>query len=334
MRSGGDVPDWDNAERRESDEDAAWRDLIARFDAPLAAEHPVPWPTREDVTAEAREAPEADAASKPDGPGGAAGGHGGPEAGGADGKHERRVPDEGREGHAGPAAAGDRRAAGDTGPDGPAAGPAADGLPGEPGPDGPPGSNDPDGPAGTGGPDGPASGLNGLAGGSHGRPGLTPDRGLNGLSGEAGLNGLAGGSHGRSGLGGERLPAGPHDDQRETRNRTAGRHGRRAHGRAHDPEVIEVPRTIRKPARDDEEHYVPPPPPPLPKLDPVAKGAWVALFGGPGYLVLATVVGWTVTGLAAFCAVAAFVTGFALLVLRMHDSGPGGPNDGDDGAVV
>jgi hypothetical protein len=85
---------------------------------------------------------------------------------------------------------------------------------------------------------------------------------------------------------------------------------------------------------EDEEHFIPPAPPPLPKLDPMAKGAWVALFGGPGYLMVATAAGWSVSGLAAFCAVAAFVAGFAILVLRMHDPGPGGPDDGDDGAVV
>jgi len=28
------VPDWDNTESRESDEDAAWRDLVARFETP------------------------------------------------------------------------------------------------------------------------------------------------------------------------------------------------------------------------------------------------------------------------------------------------------------
>jgi hypothetical protein len=85
---------------------------------------------------------------------------------------------------------------------------------------------------------------------------------------------------------------------------------------------------------DDEEHFIPPAPPPLPKLDPIAKGAWAALFGGPGYLVVATAAGWSVPGIAAFCAVAAFVTGFAILVLRMNDPGPDGPDDGDDGAVV
>ena len=85
---------------------------------------------------------------------------------------------------------------------------------------------------------------------------------------------------------------------------------------------------------DDGEHYIPPPPPPLPKLDSLAKGAWAALFGGPAYLVVATAAGWSVPGIAAFCAVAAFITGFAILVLRMNDPGPGGPDDGDDGAVV
>ena len=85
---------------------------------------------------------------------------------------------------------------------------------------------------------------------------------------------------------------------------------------------------------DDEGHFVPPAPLPLPQLDPVSKGAWAALFGGPAYLVIATAAGWSVPGIAAFCAVAAFVTGFAILVLRMNEPGPGGPDDGDDGAVV
>jgi hypothetical protein len=87
------------------------------------------------------------------------------------------------------------------------------------------------------------------------------------------------------------------------------------------------------PVMPQEEHYVPPPPPPLPKLDPLTKGAWAGLFGGPAYLLIATAVGWTVPAVAAFCAIAAFVGGFAVLVLRMggeppRDSGP------DDGAVV
>ena len=83
----------------------------------------------------------------------------------------------------------------------------------------------------------------------------------------------------------------------------------------------------------DDDHYVPPPPPPLPHLAPVAKGAWTALFAGPGYLLLAVMAGGTVSGVAAFIAVAAFVAGFATLVARMGDRPPrdSGP---DDGAVV
>jgi len=87
------------------------------------------------------------------------------------------------------------------------------------------------------------------------------------------------------------------------------------------------------PPAGDDEHYVPPDPPPLPRLDPVSKGAWAALFGGPGYLLLAVLLGWVVPSWAAFCAVAAFVGGFATLVVRMGDRPPddSGP---DDGAVV
>jgi hypothetical protein len=83
----------------------------------------------------------------------------------------------------------------------------------------------------------------------------------------------------------------------------------------------------------DDEHFVPPEPPPLPRLDPVSKGAWLALFGGPAYLLLAVLVGWQIPSVAAFCAVAAFVGGFATLVVRMQDRPPtdSGP---DDGAVV
>ena len=92
-----------------------------------------------------------------------------------------------------------------------------------------------------------------------------------------------------------------------------------------------VPPAAPAPAGDED--FVPPDPPPLPSLDPVAKGAWTALFGGPGYLLLATIVGWAIPGWAAFLAVAAFVGGFATLVIRMgekppRDSGP------DDGAVL
>ena len=202
------MPDWDNTESRESDEDAAWRELVARLEEPAATTGPVPWPEREDV-------------ARP------------------------RPPDD--RGQQGPGGSGQQGPGGSPGPDAPGAFE--------------PGAFEPD-----------------------VIQGARPER------------------------------------------RAA--HGTRAHRiRARKAPAPAVP-------EDDEGHFVPPAPPPLPKLDPVAKGAWAALFGGPGYLVVATAAGWSVPGIAAFCAVAAFVTGFAILVLRMNDPGPGGPDDGDDGAVV
>jgi hypothetical protein len=96
---------------------------------------------------------------------------------------------------------------------------------------------------------------------------------------------------------------------------------------------VRGPRDTTAPDDHADEHYVPPPPPPLPKLAPVTIGAWLALFGGPLYLLIATATGGGVSGLAAFLSVAAFVGGFAVLVLRMDGGGPrdSGP---DDGAVV
>jgi hypothetical protein len=82
-----------------------------------------------------------------------------------------------------------------------------------------------------------------------------------------------------------------------------------------------------------EEHYIPPPPPPLPQLDSIAKGAWTAVFGGPGYLLLATLLGWVVPGWAALLAVAAFVGGFAVVVLRLGDGRSRGDGP-DNGAVL
>ena len=71
-----------------------------------------------------------------------------------------------------------------------------------------------------------------------------------------------------------------------------------------------APGTAPLPDDPADDHYVPPPPPPLPRLDPVTKGAWLALFGGPLYLLIATAVGGSISGLAAFLSVAAFVGGF------------------------
>jgi hypothetical protein len=94
------------------------------------------------------------------------------------------------------------------------------------------------------------------------------------------------------------------------------------------------PRDVPSAASPAEDHFVPPVPPPLPRLDPVTKGAWLALFGGPLYLLISTAVGDTISGLAAFLAVAAFVGGFVVLVLRMDNGRPPDSGSDDDGAVV
>jgi len=83
----------------------------------------------------------------------------------------------------------------------------------------------------------------------------------------------------------------------------------------------------------EDEGYVPPYVPPQPKLDPVARGAWTALFGGPGYLFIATTLGWQVPGWAELAAIVAFVAGFVILVSRLGD-GPSRRDGPDQGAVV
>ncbi len=87
------------------------------------------------------------------------------------------------------------------------------------------------------------------------------------------------------------------------------------------------------PGDDEDDHYIPPPPPPLPKTDAGTKIAWLALFGGPAYLLLAALLGWPMRGWILFAAVAAFIGGFVALVVRMGDRPP---NDSgwDDGAVI
>ncbi|MEV0398924.1 hypothetical protein [Actinoallomurus sp. NPDC050550] len=95
------------------------------------------------------------------------------------------------------------------------------------------------------------------------------------------------------------------------------------------PERTATARVVKPASEDEEEHFVPPPPPPLPKADPMTKFAWIALLGGPLYLVLSVFLGWSVPSWAAFAAVAAFIGGFVALVLRMGDDPPD-----DDGAVV
>jgi hypothetical protein len=88
------------------------------------------------------------------------------------------------------------------------------------------------------------------------------------------------------------------------------------------------------PADEEEadEAYVPPQLPPPAKMDAMTKGAWVALVCGPGYLLLATLAGWTISGTEALAAIAAFIAGFVVLVIKMGDRPK--RDDDDDGAVL
>ncbi|GGO09185.1 hypothetical protein GCM10010116_18590 [Microbispora rosea subsp. aerata] len=86
------------------------------------------------------------------------------------------------------------------------------------------------------------------------------------------------------------------------------------------------------PAADDD-HYIPPPPPPLPQGDLLSRLSWLALFGGPAYLLLAALLDWPMDGWIVFTAVSAFIAGFVILVVRMGD-GPPADSGWDDGAVV
>ncbi|MBV2362412.1 hypothetical protein ACFPZ0_15535 [Streptomonospora nanhaiensis] len=103
-----------------------------------------------------------------------------------------------------------------------------------------------------------------------------------------------------------------------------------------DPEPDDEPRArLIRPAEttDPQDHYVPPPPPPLPRGDLVSRLSWGGLFGGPLVLLGSMLLGVSLPGWVAFLAVAAFIAGFVVLVVRMGDRPPGdqGP---DDGAVV
>jgi hypothetical protein len=95
------------------------------------------------------------------------------------------------------------------------------------------------------------------------------------------------------------------------------------------------PRDPRDPQgeEEDEGHFEPPAPPPLPKTDTATKLAWLALFGGPAYLLVAAMLEWNMQGWALFTAVGAFIGGFVALVVRMGD-GPPADSGWDDGAVL
>ncbi|MBX6383748.1 MAG: hypothetical protein IRZ07_12365 [Microbispora sp.] len=89
----------------------------------------------------------------------------------------------------------------------------------------------------------------------------------------------------------------------------------------------------RTSAQTDDDHYIPPPPPPLPQGDALSRISWLALFGGPAYLLLAALLRWPMDGWIVFAAVSAFIAGFVILVVRMGD-GPPADSGWDDGAVV
>lgn len=126
-------------------------------------------------------------------------------------------------------------------------------------------------------------------------------------------------------------PAAPNADQVRTQDQP----GERAIGTF---VPIDRTRVIRpagdprsySPAEEEDEPYVPAPLPPPAKLDPVAKAAWAGLILGPGYLLLGTLLHWSIPGIAAFAAVAAFIAGFVTLVIRLGDH----RDDDDDGAVL
>jgi hypothetical protein len=87
------------------------------------------------------------------------------------------------------------------------------------------------------------------------------------------------------------------------------------------------------PAEEEDDRYVPAPLPPPTRLDPISKAALVAVIGGPGYLLIASVfLHWTISATSAFVAVAAFIGGFVTLVVKLGDRSR--RDDDDDGAVL
>jgi hypothetical protein len=266
-----------------SDEEAAWRELIAQYSAPAAADGSAPWPNREDLsgvrqpppgTSAARGTSAASSTSSTSGTSSAPGTSDAPGTSGV------------------PRAPGRSRAPGT---------PAVPGLPGAAGRPGAGGQDAAAKPADPGRRDAPGG----------------PDR------------------RGQDRPGGWESP-GAADGPVEGPVPPPAEWGDPVPGVVPAPPQFRIVRpTVPQPPEPagDDEHFVPPVPPPLPRLDPVAKGAWAALFGGPAYLLIAVMLGWVVPGWAGFCAVAAFVGGFATLVVRLGDRPPrdSGP---DDGAVV
>jgi hypothetical protein len=92
------------------------------------------------------------------------------------------------------------------------------------------------------------------------------------------------------------------------------------------------PRSYTPPEEEDEP-YVPVPLPPPAKLDSVTKAALAGVIGGPGYLLVVSIfLHWTISAEAALIAVAAFVAGFVTLIMKLGDRSS--HDDDDDGAVL
>ena len=339
-------------------DEAAWRDLVARFDLPVdTTAAPPPWPAREDLTDAARRPlPERDGAVGRD-PGGAAG-RPGPAGPGSPAAPARR-PCRARPACRVRPACRDASALGLPGPSGSPirltglAPPGCSARPGLLGPSGaaPPG---PAGPSGLAGPsdlagrpgsvrrpggDGPADGS--PASGLFGPDPFGPDFFGSDPLGSGVLDGnpFSGGSSrpgSRPGQDNGATATGGADGAGTLEDPPADRPGRGRHAGGLPGDRARIVRRAVPPpapaADDDDEdgRYVPPPPEPLPQLDPVAKAAWVGLLGGPVYLVVASLLG-DISSWAALLAIAAFIAGGVTLFLRMSDRPR---DDDDDGAVV
>ena len=273
------------------DEEAVWRDLIARYEMPVDADAAsVPWPDREDLP----DGPDDSAADSTSGDGADDGGNAASEGSTSGGTGGRPSASEG--------------------------------------------SAQGDGPAGTG---SAASSDTDDGGGDSGDDGDSEDRSSSGGTGNGDRAGARGGN---PGAGAEARPVRPGQAPGAGRTRVI----RPAtppppppppgpaapSGLASRPSPAGNGDGGEHSAEDDiGEHFIPPPPPPMPHLDPVAKGAWTALFGGPAYLFVSTLIGWKAPSWAALLAVAAFVGGFAVIVLRLGDR-PSRGDGPDNGAVL
>ncbi|MFF2350273.1 hypothetical protein ACFVVL_10875 [Kitasatospora sp. NPDC058115] len=105
-------------------------------------------------------------------------------------------------------------------------------------------------------------------------------------------------------------------------------------GRPVMPAAGSGPRDFELAEETDDGHFEPPEPPPLPPADTTAKFAWLAVLGGPALLLFDAVVWREVSGWPAWVGVAAFLGGFATLVVRMKERDEDEPEDPHGGAVV